>query len=77
MLKISTCYTYTLSSGETINLPEYVINLYRAHVYHMDGRMRTGDTIALIKWLRVSLNIGLADAKRLHDALIACALPPL
>lgn len=77
MLKISTCYTYTPPAGETINLPEYVVNLYRAHVHNMDGCMRTGDTIALIKWLRVSLGVGLADAKRLHDALIAATLPPL
>lgn len=75
MLKSSTCYTYTLPDGETIVIPEYVVNLYRAHKHY--SHTDVGDVIALIKWLRVSLNLGLADAKRLHDALITATLPPL
>lgn len=69
MLTITTQYTYTLISGETITIPQHVIQLYEAH--NMPHRHKQMDAVACIKWLRVQLGLGLLEGKRLHEILVA------
>ena len=61
--------TFTLEDGRTLAVPEYVVELYCASRDGLVGN--TGlCTVRNVKWLRVTMNLGLKDAVDLHRALV-------